>query len=136
MSLPEKTKPTLFLDRNFGNKIVPEILKTCEFVEIKIHDDHYPHDAQDPYLLKDVGKKNWYFVSKDDRIRYNQAAKSVILEAKTGLFILAARGNLQGKENAEIILRSMKKLLKFINSHERPFIAKITRDGNVIKVEI
>jgi len=45
-------------------------------------------------------------------------------------FVLTA-GNLQGSEMAKIFVRSLPAISKFLEKHNKPFIAKITRSGSV-----
>jgi len=45
-------------------------------------------------------------------------------------FVLTA-GNLRGEEMAQIFVKALPAISKFLAKHPRPFIAKITRSGAV-----
>ncbi|OGJ97858.1 MAG: hypothetical protein A2487_21555 [Candidatus Raymondbacteria bacterium RifOxyC12_full_50_8] len=54
---PEPANPILFLDRNFGRHIVPEILRAQTDLQIEIHDDHFKPDAKDQEILAAIGRR-------------------------------------------------------------------------------
>lgn len=136
MKPPEHSRPVLFLDRNFGKYIVPGLLRNRNEIIIEIHDDYFRPDAPDHEILSVIGQKKWFFLSKDVRIMYSAPAKDAIIKSGTSVFLLAARGDLQGKEAAEIIIKAIPRILKFIDNHSPPFIAKITRDSKVRQVDL
>ena len=43
-------------------------------LKIEIHDDHFAPDAKDEERLTVAGHKQWIVVTRDERIRYRDAA--------------------------------------------------------------
>ena len=46
------------------------------------------------------------------------------------MFVVVSK-NLTGAQSAEVILKAVTRIGRFIKNHRRPFIAKIYRDGTV-----
>lgn len=124
-------KLVLFLDRNLGRNIIPDILRKSSSIIVEIHDDHFPPDARDEDILEAMGKRGWIFLTKDKRIRYNAPAQIAIEKAQVKMFYLSTRGDLQGKEIAEIIVKALPGVIKYCEKNKPPFIAKIMRDGKI-----
>ena len=95
-----------------------------------IHDDHFPPDEQDINWLKVAGENDWIVLTKDSRIRYRVLEKTALIHAGVAAFILTS-ADLKGKEMAEIFVKALPAIAKTIKRYQKPFIAKITRNGKV-----
>ncbi len=95
-----------------------------------IHDDHFAPDEQDINWLKVAGKKSWIVLTKDSRIRYRALEKTALMNSGVAAFILTS-ADLNGKEMAEIFVKALPAISKTIRKYQKPFIAKITRNGKV-----
>lgn len=102
-------------------------------VEVHVHDDLFPPDARDEDWLREVGRRGWVVLTKDDRIRYRTAERTVLLNAGVAAFTLVAR-NLRGAEMAEVFVKALPAIIRFAARNTPPFIAKVTRDGSVSMV--
>jgi len=100
-------------------------------LNIEIHDDHFAQNAEDPEWLTACGKKNWIVVTRDERIRYRVAERQAIRRAKVRAFVLAAQGDLRAEMLAEIFLKALPKIRRTVTKQKPPFIAKISRGGDV-----
>jgi predicted nuclease of predicted toxin-antitoxin system len=118
-----------FLDRNLGTKHVAHALRAAG-ATVEIHNDHFPQDAKDVVWLPEVGKRGWVVLTKDDRIRYRPAEFAAVIDAQVALFALAS-GNLNGEEMAQAFVTALPRMLRFLAKHHPPFIAKVTRSGEV-----
>jgi hypothetical protein len=81
--------------------------------------------------LSAVGKKNWIVVTRDERIRYNVAEKQAMRRAKVRAFVLAAQGDLRADMLAQNFLKALPKIRRIVEKQMPPFIAKISRGGDV-----
>jgi predicted nuclease of predicted toxin-antitoxin system len=124
---PQKT--VFFIDRCLGNTVIAETLKK-RGVTVEIHDDHFPQNALDLDWLPEVGKKQWIILTKDAAIGKNQLERLAVAQARIRMFALAPK-NLSGEDMAEIFVKALNTMLKFIEKNPAPFIAKVYRDGNV-----
>ena len=115
--------PIFFTDRNLG-KLIPKLLRKTG-INAEKHSDHFPDDARDGEWLTEVGRRNWYCLTHDRRIRYKPNEKDAVMRAGIGLFILV--GNATHQELANNLVNTLHKIERFIEKHNRPFIAKIYR---------
>jgi hypothetical protein len=99
-------------------------------LRIELHDDHFPQDAMDEDWLPEVGKRGWYVITRDDRIRYRQLEAMAARGAKVGMFVVVSK-NLTGLQTAEVLLKALNRIGRFIKKHRRPFVAKVYRDGKI-----
>jgi hypothetical protein len=104
-------------------------------LHVEVHDDHFRQDALDPEWLTAVGEKNWIVVTRDERIRYNVAEKQAMRRAKVRAFVLAAQGDLRADMLAQNFLKALAKVRRVVEKQSRPFIAKISRTGDVTVLE-
>ena len=122
-----------FIDRSVGKKSVAEPLREAGLT-VELHDDHFPQNAHDEQWLTEVGKRGWFVITRDDRIRYRRLEAEAVRNAKVGLFVVVSK-NLTGPQTAEVVLKAMSRLRRFISGHRRPFIAKIYRDGKIQELD-
>ena len=121
---------TFFLDRQLGRYKIAGALRKAG-LNIEIHDDHFAQNAEDPEWLTTCGKRNWIVVTRDERIRYRVAERQAIRRAKVRAFVLAAQGDLRAEMLAEIFLNALPKIRRTVTKQKPPFIAKISRGGDV-----
>jgi len=126
--------PVFFLDRSVGKHSVADPLRAAG-MKVEIHDDHFPPAAQDQDWLPVVGARGWYVLTCDARIRYRRLEITAAQDARVGMFVIVSK-NLTGPEIAEILIKAINRIHRFIKSHRRPFVAKIYRDGSVNEIEL
>ena len=125
--LPEPS--VFFIDRSLGKKIVAQALRDIgETVEI--HDDNFAPDAKDEDWLVEVGNRGWIVLTKDDRIRYRATERTALASASVRAFVLTS-SQLQGTEMAAAFVKALPRIKRLIANHTPPFIARISRSGNV-----
>lgn len=99
-----------------------------------IHGEEIPHVPL-PDKYEKAGKHNWIVVTRDERIRYRVAEKQAVRRAKVRAFVLAAQGDLRAEMLAEIFLKALPKVRRVVKQQKPPFIAKISRGGEVTLLE-
>ena len=99
-------------------------------LKVEVHDEHLAQDASDPEWLAFAGQNNWILITRDERIRYRVAEKQAIRRAKVRAFVLA-QGNLQAETLAENLLKALPKIRRLVEKENPPFVAKISRAGDV-----
>jgi len=100
-------------------------------LRVEVHDDHFPQDALDSEWLTDAGERNWIVVTRDERIRYRVAERQAIRRANVRAFVLAAQGDLRAEMLAQNFLEALSKIRRIVEKQKPPFIAKISRSGEV-----
>jgi hypothetical protein len=123
------TPLTLFLDRNLGKHTIAEALRQAG-ADVQIHDDHFPQGTTDEVWLREVGRRGWVVLTKDDRIRYRSQEQSALMQARVRAFVLVAKG-LSGAEMAAVFVKALPAIHRFVARYQPPFIARVTRSGEV-----
>ena len=97
------------------------------------HCDYFPDDAKDEDWLTEVGKKGWFCLTHNKRIRYSPNEIDAVMRAGVGLFVLMG-ARAAHRELAENFVNTSNKVHKFIKTHPRPFIAKIYRPTKKLRL--
>lgn len=121
--------PVFFVDRSLGRHVVADALRAAG-APIEVHDDHFPQDAPDEVWLPVVGQRGWAVITKDDRIRYRQAETTAAVAAGVALFIFVGKA-MRGAAIADALVKALPAMVELIETHKRPFVAKVSRGGAV-----
>jgi hypothetical protein len=70
-----------------------------------------------------------------DELRYRVAEKQAMRRAKVRACVLAAHGDLRAEMLAEIFLKALAKIRRAVKQQKPPFIAKISRNGDLQVLE-
>jgi len=130
-SRPPEDRPVLFIDRNLGRHILADHLRAAG-IPCEVHDDHLSQDAPDADWLKLVGEKGWVAIGRDKNIRYRGPEKAALMQANARLIVVRAK-NATGQDIAELLVKHINRIFRFVDKHDAPFIAGITRDGKIGK---
>jgi hypothetical protein len=122
-------EPTFFVDYSLGGVSVPQALKSVG-AAVEIHLDWFAPDTPDPALLEAIGAKGWVFLSKDGNIRRRPLETMALMRAGVKAFILTS-GNLRAAEQAAAFLAALPRMRAFCSERRGPFIARVTRTGDV-----
>jgi hypothetical protein len=118
-----------FTDRDLG-KLFPKLLIESGIKTIR-HSDYFKDNASDQEWISMAGKKGWFCLSHNKKIRYVPIQKEAVKQSRVGLFLLV--GHTNNRELAENFIATIYKVKKFIKKNKRPFIAKIYRSSKMYK---
>lgn len=121
--MKEQPDIVFFTDRDLGKQF-PAILKEAG-IPIERHIDHFADDAKDEEWLSEVGKRGWYAITHDRKIRYKPNEKAAVKKFGVGLFVVI--GKAPFSELASNFVLTYPKITRFIRKYRQPFIAKIYR---------
>lgn len=110
-----------FTDRDLGKQF-PNLLSQAGLV-VEKHADHFADIAKDEEWLTEIGRRGWYAITHDQRIRYKPNEKAAVMQAGVGLFVLI--GTAPFVELARNFIINFTKIEQFIKEYQWPFIAKI-----------
>src|SRR5215475_8116842 len=120
----------LYLDENLCNShAILESLSRLN-VHVERHLNHFPRGILDEIWLPTIGKKGWILLTSDKRIRYNALEKLAIEENAIREFVFTS-GNMSGSDMAQALEVALPKIRRFCRKLDPPFIASITRSGEV-----
>ena len=125
-----ETEIVLFLDYNFGGKIVSRALSEAGIAH-EIHITHFEMGALDVEWLPEVGRRGWIVITKDKRISRNTLEVEALRNSGVGAFILSS-DNLTGPEIADALVAAFPKIEAFVQANAKPFIGKFYKDGRVV----
>ncbi|MBT9547647.1 MAG: hypothetical protein IV090_19805 [Candidatus Sericytochromatia bacterium] len=120
---------TFFLDRCLGKKYVAKMLEE-EGESYTCLDDHFDQDTPDHEWLPETGKNGWVVLTKDQNIRRRKDEYLSLTEANNAVFVYTS-GSSSGPDIAEAFKKALPKINRILKKQKRPFIAKVTKSGNV-----
>jgi len=112
-----------FTDRDLGKQF-PDILIKAG-INVERHADHFADNAKDEEWLTVIGKRGWYALTHDRRIRYKPNEIVSVKIFSVELFIIV--GKAPFSELAQNFVLTHSQIRRFIDKNTRPFIAKIFR---------
>jgi predicted nuclease of predicted toxin-antitoxin system len=126
-------RPTFFVDRSLGARDVPDALRGAGAL-VEVHDDHFAADTPDIVWLAEVGTRGWIVLTKDSRIRRHPLELQTLLAANVAAFMLTAT-DLTGADMGRVLVAALPRLSALVRSRARPFIATISRQGQVTIIQ-
>jgi PIN like domain len=114
-----------------GKNVVAQKLRAAGY-NVEIHAKYFREDERDEVWLDKVGRRRWIVISKDDAIRRREIERRALMKAKVRALFLTSC-NTSGPENAEIILRAMSRIEKFVTPLRRPAIFLVHANGSLVR---
>lgn len=111
---------TFFLDQGLGDKVIAHALRQ-RGLNVTLLKEHF---------ATEVGRRGWLILTKDDRIRRRPVEREALMRGGARAFILPS-GNMSGDEMASAIVKALPKIQKFVARNSPPFIARISKAGEV-----
>lgn len=120
----------LYLDENLCN--ARAILETLSKLGVPFerHLAHFSPGVPDETWLPWVGANGWILLTSDKRIRYNLLEKHALKIHAVREFVFTS-GNMSGQDMAEALALALRKMRNFCHRTKPPFVASITRAGDV-----
>lgn len=118
-----------FTDRDLGKQF-PNLLFQAGLA-VEKHADHFADIAKDEEWLAEIGRRGWYGITHDQRIRYKPNEKVAVMQAEVGLFIVV--GRVPFHELAKNFIMTFQKIEQFTKEYSRPFIARVYCPSEKIK---
>jgi len=69
-------------------------------------------------------------IGRDKNIRYRSAEQVALQQARARLVVIRAK-HATGQDIAELLIAHINRIYRFVDKHDAPFIAGITRDGKI-----
>ena len=141
---------TFYFDRNVGSRF-PDALERLR-VRVAYHttkkaklgitgpaanDPLFQPEEQDDAWLADVGKRGWIVFSHDKKFHKSgyESEVSAIKQFEVGCFYLWG-ANAPPLEKARCFFRAYDKIVKAIETTERPFIYSVSKAGRLSRIKI
>jgi hypothetical protein len=119
---------TYFFDRSMRKKI-PQAFGLLGLDAIA-HDDYFDQATPDDVWLTVARQQGWAIITKDDRIRFNEAERAALIAYAVGCFIVSRR-NAPRWQLAQSLLRAWDDITRIANTAPRPFLYAVYADGRL-----
>src|ERR1700676_1161674 len=119
---------TLYLDESFDCAEVKAALSKAH-IKFKVFSEHFRKGEEDVRILQKCGQHGWAMLTCDKKNRYRDLERKVVLQNRLRQFVFS--GNQGGLELAKLLVSAYPLMKQFARDHERPFIAVVTKVGNV-----
>ncbi len=124
---------TLFVDRDAWSGKLDAALRQAD-IPFQAHRDHFAHDTPDPEWLREVGRRGWLVLTRDQNIRRKPNELAALREAGVILFALTS-GNLSAQETAEIVVKVWPKMQTLAARTTPPAVFSVSRGGEIRRIE-
>jgi hypothetical protein len=120
----------IYLDENLCNSSA--ILDTLAKLGVRYerHLAHFDRGTTDEKWLPLVGTEGWVLLTADKRIRYNFLEKHALEEHAVREFVFTS-GNMSGQDMAYALELALPKMRHLCRKRKPPFVASVTRLGEV-----
>ena len=115
-----------FTDRDLG-KGFANTLRAAGYT-VERHADHFAQDCPDEVWLEAIGAKNWVAITHDQRIRYKPNELAAVVRNNVPLLVVI--GQAPYPELAQAFVKTLPRILTFLDAHTPPFIAKVYRPAS------
>jgi len=122
-------EPVFCIDEALGKRVVPDALRAAG-VRVELLIDHHPRGTADATWLADIGRRGWVVLTKDKNMRRRPAEQLAVVKNGVRAFSLTS-GDLSGPEMADAFLKAMPRIRSLLRRHPGPFIASVTRSGQL-----
>lgn len=97
--------------------------------KFRVYSQDFKGGEEDPNILPLVGKRGWAMLTCDSKNRYRDLERKLIMRYRVRQFVFA--GNLGAATLGNLIVSVYPKMRTFAREHERPFVAGITKSGDI-----
>lgn len=97
--------------------------------------DHFKPDAPDEEWIMRAAEEGWVVLTKDSEIRRHPNERLAIKNSGLRVFTLT-RGSWRSEEMSGAFIAAERRIVKTLKHHRGPFIARITKAGDISKLDI
>ena len=124
--------PVFFIDRSLGRKDVAGVLK-ARGACVQLHDQHFNQNEKDEKWIADVAQKGWVILTKDTEHHRKDTEREAIAQSGAREFALS-NASISGVEMGQIFASALPSILRYLNRHQGPFIVRVHRNLNLVRI--
>ena len=117
-------RPTFFVDRCLGGKIIVEALRTTG-ATVEAHDKHFTQDTLDVDWIPVVAERGWVILTKDKNIRRRHTEREALLLSLARVFTLTS-GNMRGVDMANLLISHLPQMEQIVQTQAAPFVYAVS----------
>jgi len=99
-------------------------------LDVKVLKEEFGAGALDENWLPVAISKGWILLTKDDRWRYRQAEKDILMNANARAFVFVSK-TARAQEIVETVMACLGKMAKIIEREPAPFVAHVLLSQHV-----
>lgn len=113
-------RPTFFVDRCLGGKIVVKALRDAG-ASVEAHDDHFTQATLDVEWIPIVAERGCVILTKDKNIRRRHTEREALLLSLAKVFTLTS-GNMRGADMAALFVTYLAQMEQIAVTQPAPFV--------------
>lgn len=124
-----RLEPVFFVDADLCSKVFLATLRQAGLA-LESHHDHFREGTPDEVWLEHIGSRGWIALSRNKEIRRNSFETDRLMQFGTRVFMLIGNPNPHldfMRSLAENFVNTIHKVHRFLEKHDGPFIAKVSR---------
>jgi hypothetical protein len=125
-----ESKTAIFLDRDQGDKIMPDILKKAG-IRVECHSKYFVHNTKDDVWIREVSGKGWLIITSDKKIENDPDSRLAVIESKAKIYFLE-ENNSRAVYWAASILVSKERIYELARDHSGPFYINLHRKSSAL----
>jgi 5S rRNA maturation endonuclease (ribonuclease M5) len=129
----QREAPTYYLDECLDAESIYQALLKKGALVIR-HRDKFSRGTQDVTWLPVAGAEGWVVITTDGRIQRVDLEIQALWNSSVAAFIFRGR-DMKGEQIGAAIAEALPKMGKLVHQYSRPFIARITKSGDVALVK-
>lgn len=124
---------TFLVEESLGKKLAGAL--TDQGLKAVTHVDNpdLPRGVDDEQWAKEAGEAGWVTLTKDIETRYKPNEREAIVRHKAWVFQFG-RGNWTGAQMIEAFTLAKRAIERLLNKQPGPFIARISKKGEITRV--
>jgi hypothetical protein len=125
----------LLLDENLSGHRIVEGLTKCG-IPAKPQTDLMERGLPDEKVLSILAQHpECFLLSKDSDFHKKPVVKAALINHRIGAFIITSHKGRTAEELVELVNKAWRRMQRFAQKHDPPFIVKILADGRIEEVE-
>ena len=105
-------------------RLFPDVLRAAGLT-VERHSDHFADDTPDADWISAVAAKGWTAITHDKAISRRANERRAVFSGGLGLIVVV--GGAPHAELAQNFVKTLPKILRFLDRHPPPFVARLYR---------
>lgn len=124
----------IFLDRDQGDKILPDFLRRAG-LKVECHSAYYQAEELDDFWIRECARKGWLIFTSDKGVETDPPNRTAVIESKAKVFILQ-EGGARAICWAAAILVSRRRIYELADEHKGPFYVNLHRETGFLATKL
>lgn len=124
------------IDRSIPKQIGKALALVRPFDEIQVHDDHFPPRTKDTDLFRELGRRGWVWVARDNKVSKRRREMQAIIDDGLRAFYLVNAQELRIWETFEILVKRWLDIVDYATVNPGPYLVGVRRVGRFEEIAL